>query len=188
MATRRSSALIAVVFAAALVAGGAAGMLATRYLEPAQPVTPAGELPLSEALQLTPDQREQIRQIWESVRSINQNSYAETQMLQHLEDDEILKLLNDEQKKEFVRIHQVYQDKFTAADAKRKRAFDEAVEKTKQLLNPDQRRRYEEILARRLGTESPPQQPASSTTRPMADSPAASVNFSAAGGGRVSPG
>lgn len=179
---------MAVVFVAALVAGGAAGMLATRYFAPAQPEAPAGELPLSEALQLTPDQREQIRQIWESVRSVNQNSYAETQMLQHLEDDEILKLLNDEQKKEFARIHQVYQDKFTAADAKRKLAFDQAVEKTKQLLNAEQRRRYEEILTRRLGPESPSERPASTTTRPVSDSPAASASFHSPGAGCISPG
>jgi Spy/CpxP family protein refolding chaperone len=178
MATRKTTALIGVVFVTALVAGGAAGMLATRYLAPATPVVVTGELPLSEALQLTPTQRDQIRQIWESVRSINEKAYGEGEMLGHLRDDEILKILNDDQKKEFFRINQEYQEKYTAMDARRKLAFNDAVEKTKQLLNEDQRRRYEQILANRMGPDRSTGQPASTTTRPSAESPAASANFS----------
>lgn len=174
MAARKTTALISTVFVTSLIAGGAAGMLVTRYLAPAKPVVVTGELPLSEELQLTSGQRDQIRQIWESVRSVNESSYAHGQMLKQLEDDEILKLLNDDQKKQFARIHQDYNDRFTAMTAKREVAFKEAVEKTKQLLNEDQRRRYDQILARRLGTDSSAAQPAA--TQPVA-SPSASARF-----------
>jgi hypothetical protein len=179
MATRRTTALFFIVFVTALVGGGAAGMLATRYLAPARPAVVTGELPLSQELELNAAQRDQIRQIWESVRSVNDKSYSDGQMLGHLRDDEVLKLLNDDQKKQFARINQEYQDRFTAMTARRELAFKDAVEKTKQILNEDQRRRYEQILARRLGSESPPGQPPSTSTRP-AESPA-SASFSSPG-------
>lgn len=184
MATRKTAGLLAVVFVTALVAGGAAGMLVTRYSAPAKPVVVTGELPLSEELHLSPAQRDQIRRIWESVRSTNEKSYSEGQMLGQLEYDEIFKLLNDDQKKQFKQIHQEYQDRYTAMTAKRELAFQDAVEKTKQLLNDDQRRRYEQILARRLAPDSTP---APTSTRP-AESPAASANFSLPDDYPASPG
>jgi hypothetical protein len=187
MATRKTTALIAVVFVTSLVAGGAAGTLATRYLAPAKPVVVRGDLPLSEELHLTSAQREEIRQIWESVRSVTDKSYNDGQMLDHLRDDQILKLLNDDQKKEFYRINQDYQERFTAMTARRELAFKDAVEKTKQLLNDEQRRRYEQILARRLGSDPSTGQPASPATRPTAESPAA-INFSSPDPHPASPG
>ena len=169
MATPRAGALIALVFLTALVAGGAAGMLVARYVAPPRSPQPVvtGELPLSEELQLNPAQRDQIRQIWESVRAQNDASFNQGEMLQHLRDDQILKLLNDDQRREFARVNQEYTDRFTALTAKRESTFNEAVAKTKQVLTESQRRRYDAILARRLA------QPGS-TTRPAPAFPAAS--------------
>lgn len=184
MGIRKTSALITLVFIVALVAGGAAGMLLTRYLAAPKPAPTSADLTLSEELQLRPGQREQIRQIWESVRTVNDKSYADAEMLQHLEDDAIMKILTPDQQKDFARIHQEYRDRFDAMKAKRETAFREAVAKTKQVLDADQRRRYEQILARRLGSD--PAVGAPAATQPAG--PSSSFTFSSPTGPVGSPG
>lgn len=149
MGTGRAKVLVAIGFLAALLGGAAAGLLLSRYVRPAAPAIVAGDVPLSTELQLSNEQRNQIRQIWEQVRTLNQGSFEDGQALNTWRDDQILKLLSGDQKKEFERINLEYQERYTAMTAKRESAFRQAVAKTKQLLNDDQRKRYEQILNRR---------------------------------------
>jgi Spy/CpxP family protein refolding chaperone len=164
MATGRAKALIALGFAAALLGGASAGLLLDRYVRPPGPAVVAGDVPLSTELQLTADQRTQIRQIWEQVRTLNQGSFDDGQALEHWRDDQILKILSGAQVKDFEKINNEYQERYTAMTAKRGLAFKEAVARTKQLLTEEQRRRYEQILARRGVQEDDGVQPGS--TRP----------------------
>lgn len=183
MAHGKTKAIVAFGFAAALIGGGAAGMLASRYVRPAAPqVVVAGEASLSAELQLSKDQQSQIRQIWEQEQKTNQQSYDDGQALDQWRTDQIVKLLNPDQLKEFQRINSEYQDHYTAMMSKRQLAFDQAVAKTKQLLNDEQRRRYDEIRARRMGTGSP--------TEPQRDSthPSPTISASSVSKGVVSPG
>lgn len=151
MVHARIKAVIAIGFGAALIGGGAAGMLASRYVHPPPPVLAPGEASLSTELQLTKEQQSQIRVIWEQVQNLNQSSYEDGQALDQWRNDQLVKLLNPDQLKEFQKINSEYQDRYTAMTAKRQRAFDDAVAKTKQLLNDQQRRQYEQILNRRMG-------------------------------------
>jgi hypothetical protein len=183
MAAGKTKAIVAIGFGVALLGGGAAGLLLSRYTKPAPSVVVPGAAPLSVELQLSADQQSQIRQIWEQVQSINESSYDSGQMLNHWRDDQVLKLLNDEQKKAFEKINGQYAERYTAMKAKRDLAFKDAVEKTKQLLNADQRRRYEQILAKRLGEEG-----GSGPTQPGATHPSETISASAVSHGVVSPG
>jgi Spy/CpxP family protein refolding chaperone len=183
MAAGKIKAILALGFTAAILAGGAAGLLLSRYVKPAPPVVATGTAPLSVELKLTADQQSQIRRIWEQVQGINESSYDAGQMLNHWRDDQVLKLLSDEQKKAFEKINSEYADRYTAMKAKRDLAFKDAVEKTKQLLNAEQRIRYEQILAKRLGQEG-----GNGPTQPGSTHPSETFSASAAPQGVVSPG
>jgi uncharacterized membrane protein len=153
MSSGKTKLLVLVAFALALVGGGAAGMLAARYVARPTPVADSGNVPLSDELQLSPSQRDQIRVIWLGMQDTADNCYREAQRLDRQEHDAIISLLIDEQKKQYEKIHQDYQDRYTANTARRQAAFDQAVDGTKKLLDDSQRRRYEQILAGKMGRE-----------------------------------
>ena len=147
----------------ALSAGVVAGMLATRL-----PVTTttagAGPGPgdaLCEQLQLDAHQREQMREIWEGVKSRARDSYNDAQDLQHQRDQAILGMLSDEQKAKFEKLSKDFADRYASLAEDRKKIFDEAVEKTRKMLNDQQRRQYDEILRDRMGHGLAPGAPAS---------------------------
>jgi hypothetical protein len=150
MGTRRTKFVILAVFTLAILGGGTAGILAGRYVAPAS-TSVSGTLPLSEALQLSPDQRDQIRVIWEAMRDEADDCYRQAEWLNQERENDLMKILTDEQKLAYQKIHHDYVDRYTALDAKRQLAFNHAVEHTKLLLSPSQRQRYETILAGRLG-------------------------------------
>jgi hypothetical protein len=141
-----------------LSAGVVAGMLVSRLpaamsgagQQTALP-TSAVSSSLAQELNLTPQQQEQMRQIWENVRGQVQDCFSQAQDLQKQRDDEIIKLLNDDQKAKFEEISK----RFHARDVKikddREQILAVAISKTKQLLNDEQRKKYDQILARRLG-------------------------------------
>lgn len=173
MAHGKTKAIVAIGFAAALVGGGAAGLLASRYVHPASTALMPAEASLSTELQLTKEQQSQIRQIWEQVRDLNQNSYNDGEALNQWRNDQTVKLLNPAQLKEFQKVNSEYQDRYTAMTAKRQLAFDQAVAKTKQLLNNEQRKLYDQILAKRMATGGEPQP---SSTHPAPTFSASSVS------------
>jgi hypothetical protein len=152
MTAASTKAVVALGFFTALIGGAVAGLLASRYMQPATPVVVAGQSSLSEELQLTPDQQAQIRRIWQGVQGLNESAAGATAALDRWRTDQWARLLNDEQRKQFEKIQLEYEDRFTAMNAKRDLAFKDAVAKTKQLLNEQQRQHYEEILARRMGS------------------------------------
>jgi Spy/CpxP family protein refolding chaperone len=150
----KAGAVVVLGFALALLGGGAAGLLAARYFgagaPPVQPVQTVS-LPLSQELHLTPDQRENIRKIWEGMRQTADSCLTKMDWLNHQRDQDILKLLTPDQQAKFEEINRKYQDESAAQVSKRQAAFNEAVAETKKLLKPEQRARYESILAQRMG-------------------------------------
>src|SRR4051794_10862870 len=159
----------------ALGAGLAAGLLAARLptasspgpgsspngsasvdsSNPAPAPTPGERTPLVEELQLSPEQRDQMRDIWESTRGRVHQTFDDAQRLQKDRDDALVALLNDEQKARFQKISQEYADRFEALTKKRDTAFEEAVEKTRAILNDTQRQKYDELLRRHVGPDGP---------------------------------
>jgi Spy/CpxP family protein refolding chaperone len=163
----------------ALSAGVVAGLLAARI--PAQPTSenppppmPPGpmERSLAEELDLSKDQREKMRNIWENVRADLHVTFARAQDLQKDRDNEIAAMLDDGQKAKFEQIARKYKDQETDLSKKRKAAFDLAVRQTKELLNKEQAAKYDEILKVHVGPGGPPPDampptsPAAPTTKP----------------------
>jgi Spy/CpxP family protein refolding chaperone len=105
---------------------------------------------LSEELALTPQQRDQMRAIWSKVlQGAGQDTGEKRHALQKERDDAIANLIPDSQKSAYDQVERDYRAKADALDAERKKAFESAVEQTKQILDPAQRQKYDEILKHR---------------------------------------
>ena len=80
-----------------------------------------------------------------------QDCFVRAQDLQKSRDDEIIKLLSDDQKAKFEEISKRYHVSDVKIKDDRERYLSEAVKATKQLLNDEQKKKYDEILKQRLG-------------------------------------
>jgi hypothetical protein len=113
--------------------------------------TPALPTPLVEELNLSSDQQVQMRRIWENVRTQVQDCFQRASNLQKERDQEILKLLNDQQKAEFEKIAKRFREVDRNITAEREQIFNSAIHETRALLTDDQRQKYDQILKARLG-------------------------------------
>jgi len=139
----------------ALSAGVVAGMLASRMPGSEPTAAPVDRTPLVEELGLTPDQRDQMRQIWEGVRAKVHQTFEDAQQLQKQRDDTLVSLLTDEQKAKFQKISKDYAKRYDQLARTRELTFNQAVERTKALLSEQQKRKYEEILKSRVQSAGP---------------------------------
>lgn len=159
MKANGTRAVVLLAFLIALGAGAVGGMLLSRLpmLGSAAASTAVNATPtsLTEALQLTPQQAEQMRSIWEKTRAQAHIAYADAQELQKGRDDALVAILNDEQKAKYEKIAREYADRFSTLTAKRDAMFQKAVEQTRTILSPAQQTQYEEVLRSRLGPKMP---------------------------------
>ena len=150
---KKTGSMIPMIFLTALTlsAGFAAGMLAKRLpIFDQQTTVSTGNSELIEQLQLTPDQSDKMRVIWEKVRSDVQRSYQDADDLQKRRDRALVGLLDDRQKAEFEKLSADFADQFKSVSQNRDSAFQDAVDQTRKLLNETQRKKYELILKERL--------------------------------------
>lgn len=142
------------VFALALSAGLVAGKLDWR---PARAPAKTDASPLASELNLTPAQCDQIRAIWEPLRKSASDSYVEARRLDTERDaalDRMLDgILTKDQKDRYNKIKSDYQARALALQARRNEEFRQAVANTKQLLDPSQRQKYEELIKDRLNPD-----------------------------------
>jgi uncharacterized membrane protein len=139
----------------ALGAGVVAGILASRLPGDnagASPLPTDDRTELSEELQLSPQQRDQMRGIWEGVQRKVQRTFQDAQDLQKQRDDALLALLNDQQKAEFEKIAREFADRYTELSKSRDRAFHDGVDQTVTLLDNSQREKYDQILRSHVGS------------------------------------
>jgi Spy/CpxP family protein refolding chaperone len=105
---------------------------------------------LTEVLKLTPEQQEQLKAIWsETAHEGRREREERRQALKKDRDDLIAKLMVESGKKdEFDWIYARYNQRVEDFDAEWRGKFQAAVERTKAILGPEQRTKYEEILSR----------------------------------------
>lgn len=102
---------------------------------------------LAAQLDLTPEQQEQIRQVWSEVMSQHGKAYREQRDQLRVQRDAMLReLLNDEQRVRHDAIVAEFERRLEDLGKQKAAAIESAIERTKQLLSPEQRRRYEELL------------------------------------------
>lgn len=137
--------LLTVCFCAAFAAGVAAGLAwPRRHGRP-----PRGSL-IANELGLTAEQREHMRQIWSGAMDALRGQHSKQRReLREQRDAAIVGLLTQEQKVRYDRIRSEYEAEMEAIGKAREAAFEDAVERTKQILTEPQRKKYEEMLKKR---------------------------------------
>jgi Spy/CpxP family protein refolding chaperone len=147
MMTAKATVVLILAYVLALAAGTTSGVLAER-MRSAGAVSGA---PLAEQLQLTPDQCNRMRSLWQGVNDTEDDCYRQAEKLEHLRDDALVKLLTNEQKAAFASTDKVFAAEFAALSDRREKALQSALHDTEAMLSPDQRVKYEQIVRQRLG-------------------------------------
>ncbi len=141
----RAKVIVGISFVVAFAAGAAAGMLAGWPAEQSREKSV-----LTKELDLTPQQKTQMRKIWSEVtRDSGRQLRKERQALQKERDESVRALLTKEQNAQYEAIMQDYSRKSTELAEGRKKQYREAVESTKKILTESQRGKYEELLKKR---------------------------------------
>ena len=147
--------LLVVVFLVTFAAGAVAGRL---YWQSGH--RPPGPSFLAAELNLTSEQREQMHNIWTEVMGDGgRRQWDQRKVLGQERDAAIAALMTAEQKPQYEKTLQDYTRKLDEQAQERKKAFDQAVERTKQILTPEQAAKYEELLKKmpeRGGFGGPP--------------------------------
>jgi len=104
---------------------------------------------IASQLGLTADQQAKMKDIWQNTfRRSGPENHAKRDELRHQQEQSIAALIRPEDKPAYDKILADTKSKMDAMDADGKKAFDEAVSKTKQILTPDQLKKYEQIIQR----------------------------------------
>lgn len=146
MNSRHGPVIVILMFSLALGAGIVAGKLTSRGSAP----PPAQEgRSLSEVLELSPEQRAQMQKIWEDVSRTSHECLDEARQVQRDQDARLMSMLTPEQQAEYKRLTIENEGKIKVIDARRKRAFDAAVQRTLPILDDRQRQLYRNLIADR---------------------------------------
>jgi len=100
-------------------------------------------------LGLTPEQNDKMKSIWEGLHASGRGYEERRRHLRDERDEAIAALLAPSVMGDYDRILADFSNKLAAMAQERDKAFSEAVEKTKAILTPEQRVKYEEFLKRR---------------------------------------
>jgi Spy/CpxP family protein refolding chaperone len=145
----RAKLIVIAGFVVAFGAGMVSGMLGRRTVaEPPKPQQPHRK-PFAE-LNLSPDQERQMREIWSGVMKYARDH---DDLRRKARDERVLAVAalmkESGRETEYGAIQKKYTDKLSELDRERKKLFDEAVDKTTRILNPEQRKKYEEMRKKR---------------------------------------
>jgi Spy/CpxP family protein refolding chaperone len=104
---------------------------------------------LARELGLDAEKAKQLEKIWSEARRNAEREHDERRRSVRRERDEaILAMLKPEDREAYEKIQQDYMDKMTQLGRGRGRHMEEAVARTKEILTPEQRVKYEELLKR----------------------------------------
>jgi Spy/CpxP family protein refolding chaperone len=154
---RNAKLVIAAVFALTLCSGVVTGMLVSRLpAAPApDPIAPTtADVPktaMAQELSLNSDQQQKMQKIWENVRFTADECYAKAQKLEKEQWSFLVNLLNAEQKEKFKLKDAEFKKQFDELKKQREAAFEAAVKETDGILDETQRKRFHELVEKRVG-------------------------------------
>jgi len=140
----KTKVILVVAFAAAFAAGVAVGfsIWGTGHRR-------HGPSWLAAELNLTDAQKAQMHDIWSGVMSETvRDHWQRRRTIAETRDQAILDLLTDAQRTRYDAILQTYAEQREAMEEERKAAFQQAVQRTKAILTPEQAAKYEELIKR----------------------------------------
>jgi len=143
----KTSVMLFTLFVVAFAAGVSSALVAREWKAPEKQ---HGSSWISNELGLDSAQREEMIKIWSGVGRGNwQEEGDRRRALQKQRDEAVRALVPEEKQAELTQIYEAYSKQTAELSEQRRKSFDAAVEKTKAILTPEQRSKYEEILARR---------------------------------------
>ncbi|MDB5291374.1 MAG: hypothetical protein JWL69_2615 [Phycisphaerales bacterium] len=145
---RRPTIIVVLMFVLALGAGVVAGKLSARVSQPAAERTATS---LTTQLDLSSDQRAQMQHIWEHVREVAHRCARDKETLKKEHEDAVVSLLTDAQKVKYAELTKNANTDKEKIDTLEKQTFEDAVKKTREMLNDQQRLAYDQILKDRVG-------------------------------------
>ena len=142
-------------FAAGLVVGSRRPVVAEAPANPTAPTTAPSRGPdrrspgswLQSELGLSAEQRKTLDGIWTSVAKANDQDDRRREYRRE-RDESIAHLVPPERLAAYDEVIDTYIDRIEAMERKSRDAYESAVEQTKNILTPEQRTRYEELLKR----------------------------------------
>ena len=141
----RNRILLIVCFVVTFAAGVAAGLLAGTIGKGAR--GGHGYSWLMDQLNLSQEQRSQIREIWSKAGASGPKNYGDRRRaLGEARDKALGELVGLERKDRFEAILKDHADKLKELSDQRKTVYDQAVERIKQILTPEQARHYDELV------------------------------------------
>ena len=141
-----------IAFAAGLTVG-----MATRTTGLASPTVPPATRPagrgpgfLIEALSLTPQQADNLREIWSKPPGPHEFDERRGQ-LRRERDEAIVALVPAADRSRYDELQKTYKEQSDSIEREMRASFDGKVTRTKEILTPEQRAKYEEILKQHGG-------------------------------------
>jgi len=141
--------LMVLMFLLAIGAGVVAGKLSTHAPPAGSPVERV--VSISDELKLSPAQKDQMRQVWESVQTTANDCTAKANTIQYDYEEAVTRLLDKDQLAKYQELTRQSKAKVKELEKKRRGAFSNAVEQTRKMLNDSQRATYEKIIHDRIG-------------------------------------
>ncbi len=142
----------AISFAAGLVVGmGTHNNPSAAANSPSPTTHPSGPHGMAAELNLTPEQQEQMKKIWQDVARRGHGEPQQPdrrQQLRATRDEALAALVHPEDKTKYEQIQKEYKDGIDALDREMREPFEKAVKATDEILTPEQRIKYHEMLAR----------------------------------------
>jgi len=114
---------------------------------------------LARELDLTPEQEQQMHAIWsEAMGQLGIPRGERSRTLTEEREKAVRDLLTEEQELQYDRVLAEHEQKLAGLKDEGKQAFERAVARTKEILTPEQRTKYEEMLGRTRehGRRGPP--------------------------------
>jgi Spy/CpxP family protein refolding chaperone len=99
-------------------------------------------------LDLTPEQAQQIHAIWSEAMQMGASRRERRRTLREEREKSVRDLLSEEQKAQYDRALAEYDRKTVALQDEASEAFEQTVARTKEMLTPEQREKYEQMLGR----------------------------------------
>lgn len=109
---------------------------------------PRGSSWLADELGLSPEQRQQMETIWKEAAEKAQALEDRRRVLMEERDAAVHNMLSAAQRLEYREIMEIYEKGRTDLNSEREIPFQEAVERTKAILTPDQLEKYDHMLTR----------------------------------------
>ena len=160
--------ILIVGFALAFAAGGSVGMLAipsvaqdpidtaepTGSTDPGPDRRPGPEMDLRD-LRLSPPQRDRMRQIWSEVMQDDFECRRQRDELWQARDEAVLALLNDRQRTQYDEILAGYERGLDRIEQEKHLRVQQAVQRTREVLNDRQAKEYDRIRHHRMPGQGP---------------------------------